>query len=183
MSKKGFDTEVSPRHASPILPDGRLLPLPIPEPKQSPDDVGVPFRDLHAFDSMSMDDVLDQLNFSGPGRLRRAHLDPDRRPGARPRADGWRPLFGTDNTSGSASHLRNEQISTGDVFLFHGRFRQTRWVRGRLSYVNAFLPLQIMFGYLEDSRPAMDSDQRKRRTAAARLGTFASARRKPQAAG
>src|SRR4051812_1838264 len=102
LSKKGFDSEVSPRHPSPILPDGEILPLPIPEPKQSPGDVGVPFDEIRATDDLSIGDVLDQLGYCGVGRQRRAHLDPDLCESAVVRAPGWRPLFGTDSTSGSA---------------------------------------------------------------------------------
>lgn len=150
FSKKGFDTEVSPRHASLILPDGRLLSLPIPEPKGSPDGVGIPYEQIHAFDDLSVGDVLDQLGYDSPQRARGAHLDPDLSAGAVVRPPGWRPLFGTDSTSRSASHLAKQGVGEGDLFLFHGRFRETGFARdGRLRYLRGAPVRQLVFGYLQ----------------------------------
>jgi hypothetical protein len=73
------------------------------------------------------------------------HLDPDLRPG---RAPGWVPAFG--QAGAAQTHLANQGVGVGDLFLFFGRFRQTEQATdGRLRYVRGAPVQHIIFGYLQ----------------------------------
>jgi len=52
-----------------------------------------------------------------------AHLDPDLDAASRRREPGWRPLLGQHGAA--QSHLCNESVGPGDLFLFFGLFRRT----------------------------------------------------------
>ena len=140
LSRKGFDSQYGGM-ASPILPDGTLVPLPIPSSHDSYtlDDLYVPGIDISSL-------VFD-LSRGRHSRRTTVHLDPDltRKPGHwRP---GWRPALG--QTGIAQSHLRNEGIDVGDLFFFFGWFREVERRDGRWRYrVNA--PDQhVLFGWLE----------------------------------
>src|SRR5947209_602976 len=99
LSRKGFDSG-SGGGPSPILPDGRMVSLPIPD-KTAP----FTYTDLSYASGMSMGDLIRDL---APARVKPshfAHLDPDIDPGAVPRRTGWRPVFGQSGPS--QTHLAN----------------------------------------------------------------------------
>lgn len=140
LSRKGFDSQYG-RIASPILPDGRLVPLPIPSD-----------HDSHTMQDVYQPDIdLAKLltDLSG-GRLTirsTVHLDPwlDREPAAQ--ANGWRPALG--QTGAAQGHLARQGFGAGDVFLFFGWFREVEQVAGRWRYVRAAPDLHVLFGWLE----------------------------------
>jgi Nucleotide modification associated domain 3 len=144
LSRKGFDSSAG-GIPSPILPDGRLLSLPIPHRAAGPPT----YAEIDAF-GRSAAAVLRDLCPSRRWTNCPAHLDPDLRADAVPRGAGWRPLFG--QTGAAQGHLRRHGIGTGDLFLFFGWFRQTRWERGRLAYVPKAPDLHVIFGWLEVGR-------------------------------
>jgi hypothetical protein len=78
------------------------------------------------------------------------HLDPDLQEQARPRAPGWRPLFG--QVDSAQAHLENQGVSIGDVFLFFGWFRSTVGMDGRLTFDRAAPDLHVIFGWLQVDR-------------------------------
>ncbi len=96
LSRKGFDT-TSGGCPSPILPDGTLLSLPIP------DEEDIKYSDLQ-YNGFSYDRILTGLN---PGAVYSGcHLDPDIREGVRiVPVDNWRPAFG--QTGSALGILRN----------------------------------------------------------------------------
>jgi len=114
LSRKGFDS-ASGGCPSPILPDGSLLPLPIPDKTSK-----IRYRDL-ARNDINLGDVVVRLT---RGRVRGdygAHLDPDLCWSVLPREPGWRPVFG--QRGAAQGHLRNMGVGPGDLFLFFGLFR------------------------------------------------------------
>ncbi len=114
LSRKGFDSG-SGGCPSPILPDGSLVSLPIPDARS-----GIRFGDvLHNGEPLSkLTAKLTREKYTADSG---AHLDPDLSEAALPRQAGWRPLFGQ---SGAAQgHLRNQGVREGDLFLFFGLFR------------------------------------------------------------
>ncbi len=138
LSRKGFDSQYG-RIPSPILPDGTLLSLPIPTSES-----GCRFADLR-HGELCYSRLIVELG----GDLRVAdgccHLDPDLRPG---RAAGWVPALG--RTGAAQTHLGNQGVGVGDLFLFFGRFRQTEYAPdGRLRYVRTAPSQHIVFGYLQ----------------------------------
>lgn len=139
LSRKGFDG-ASGGYPSPIMPDGTLLSLPIPDAS-----------DLNRLSELTFNgqSYLDIIQSIAPkykmGDL--CHLDPDLRAELRPRAEGWRPALGQ---MGSAySHLRNKGVEKGDLFLFLGKFQETEIVNDNLRYKKGSRPQHILFGYLQ----------------------------------
>ncbi|MNO51680.1 hypothetical protein D3C76_420790 [compost metagenome] len=140
LSRKGFDSSAG-GCPSPILPDGRLLSLPIPDPASR-----IAYRDIR-FDGVEVGELVAQLTRDPEHPGHPAHLDPDLRPDALPRLPGWRLLLGQ---SGSAQgHLRNELVRPGDVFLFFGLFRPVENTPHGWRFQAAAAPRQIIWGWLQ----------------------------------
>jgi len=140
LSRKGFDASAGGT-ASPILPNGALRSLPIPDPL-SP----LRYADVGA-GSDSLGRTVEELT---RGRVRArafAHLDPDLDPHALRRARGWRPILG--QTGAAQSHLARHGVGPGDVFLFFGWFRRCVREHGRLRYARRAPDLHALFGWLE----------------------------------
>jgi Nucleotide modification associated domain 3 len=142
LSRKGFDSSVG-GSASPILPDGRMLSLPIPTTV----DV-LAYADIRAPDGETFADVIGQLlGKHCPALSKQAHLDPDLLAGARPRVPGWRAALG--QIGAAAGHLKNQQIGPGDLFPFYGWFRPTERVSGDARFCTENSGFHAIFGYLE----------------------------------
>jgi hypothetical protein len=140
LSRKGFDSSFG-GVASPILPGGILLSLPIPS-RESP----ISYGDLH-IDGYSIGAIVEDLT---RGRIRSehsAHLDPDLRASMYSRLPGWRPLFG--QAGAAQSHLEHMGVGPGDLFLFFGWFRQTKRVAGDYRFVRGAPSLDVIWGWLQ----------------------------------
>lgn len=87
LSRKGFDSQYG-RQASPILPDGTLLSLPIP----SEDDLtyGDIFWNGHSY--LDIIRRLKPRTFINENNY--CHLDPDLREESIHRENGWLPAYG-----------------------------------------------------------------------------------------
>ena len=138
LSKKGFDTE-SGRGPSPILRDGRMVPLPIPEPRNG---VCAATYGTIFHDGSSYVDFLLRLGYCMSAQ-QPAHLDPDLIKESRPRPQGWRGMLG--QVDQAESHLMNQGIGVGSLFLFWGWFEQED-IAGAFHRSDGF---SALFGYLE----------------------------------
>lgn len=143
LSRKGFDSQYGGQ-PSPILPDGTLLSLPIPQAEDT-----VKFTELF-YGQKSYYEIIKELNAKNIqiNTATKAHLDPDIRHSChRQRKENWKPIFGQ---SGAAQgHLRNQNVSENDIFLFFGWFRQTELINGKLRYKTGSPDLHIIYGYLQ----------------------------------
>jgi hypothetical protein len=142
LSRKGFDSA----HGgcpSPIL-DDRLCSLPIPDP-------GAPttYAEISPFNGSSVAQIVEDLTHRRVRGGDGAHLDPDLRREAIARAAGWRPIFG--QAAAAQSHLANQKIGPGDLFLFFGCFRQAKQVGGRFRFVRDEPKIHVIFGWLQVS--------------------------------
>lgn len=157
LSRKGFDSS-NGGCPSPILPDGTLLSLPIP--------------DKHATGSLTYDDL--QINGTTYSKIIHdlnprqtiplCHLDPDIRQDVRiqPIAQ-WQPAFG--QCKASQSLLKNAGVDVGDIFLFFGWFRQTVLKNGNYQFMprspeNFYQgsDLHIVYGYMEIGQIITDAN-------------------------
>ena len=143
LSRKGFDSAAG-RRDSPVLPDGRIVSLPIPGPP------GPAYRDLRLDGGASYADLMHRLGIEAldgiPTANAYAHADPDLEYGRATRSGGWLPLFGQADQA--QSHLRNQGVGAGDIFVFFGRFSCTHATADqRLRYVGS--PFHLIWGYLE----------------------------------
>ncbi|HET6602751.1 MAG TPA: hypothetical protein VFG21_00830 [Xanthomonadaceae bacterium] len=140
LSRKGFDAGYGGM-PSPILPDGRLLPLPIPSAHDS-----FRLRDVHA-PGVDLRGLLRDLGRGRHVPATRVHLDPDldRKPSLR--LPGWRPSLG--QTGAAQAHLAGQGVGPGAVFLFFGWFREVARQDGRWRWARGAPHLHVLFGWLE----------------------------------
>ena len=151
LSRKGFDAEAG-GFASPILPDGRMISLPIPEESSE-----VKYSELSVDGQTNYYSLMESLY---KGKIKRGnqwtalskdtgcHLDPDINRHITKRAANWRGVFG--QVGQSAVHLQNQGVQQGDIFLFIGWFKQTIWCNDRLIYkVDEKDGRHVLFGYLQ----------------------------------
>jgi len=141
LSRKGFDSGYG-KVPSPILPDGRMISLPIPD-KDAPATYGSIQRD-----GIGIGDIVADLTPATkkipPTHF--AHLDPDLDRQAVPRPAGWRPIFGQ---SGAAlGHLNKQGVGPGDLFLFFGWFRPAQLVAGHWRYVRGTESVHALWGWM-----------------------------------
>lgn len=141
LSRKGFDAQYGGQ-PSPILPDGTLLSLPIPENEEKQK-----FSEL-TYSGKSYLDIIHELKPNSKiTENHTCHLDPDLRKDVITRNDNWRPLFGQTNSA--QGHLSKNGVSKGDLFLFFGTFRETEYVNGKIRYIRGTEDLHLIFGYLQ----------------------------------
>lgn len=139
LSRKGFDSAAG-GCPSPILPDGRLLSLPIPDRHSA-----IRYGDIDFGDDYGA--LISQLTRGRLNRGSRAHLDPDLEASHLPRAPGWRPVLGQ---SGAAQgHLRKQQVGCGDLFLFFGLFRPVETHQRRWRFIPGAPPRHIIWGWMQ----------------------------------
>jgi len=140
ISRKGFDTSAG-GIPSPILPDGRMVSLPIPD-KQS--------RIRYADININGESIAPLVSSLTRGRIppnHGAHLDPDLSPGNFPRLSGWRPLFG--QTGAAQGHLFKNGVQAGDLFLFFGLFRRTTFSNGEYTWLKGSPLIHVIWGWLQ----------------------------------
>jgi len=146
LSRKGFDS-ASGGCASPIFPNGGLCSLPIgfaPGARKRYCDIASGVGAEHS----DMGKVVEQLTKGIVQRDAWAHLDPDLGAAAVPRLPGWRGSFGQVETA--QVHLVNQRVGVGDIFLFHGWFREVmRDPAGRWRFRPGAPDLNIIFGWLQ----------------------------------
>jgi hypothetical protein len=134
LSRKGFDSAAG-GCPSPIFSDGSMLSLPIPDKHAQ-----VAYQEIRW--QRDVGELVEGLTGGKRPRTHFAHLDPDLRPDALTREPGWRPMLGQH--ASSQSHLRNQGVGPGDLFLFWGLFRHVdetlRWRRK---------PMHVIWGWLQ----------------------------------
>ena len=140
LSRKGFDSSCGGQ-ASPILPDGTLLSMPIPSGDKQK------YSEL-LWGDLSYLDIIRQLKPKTTlNENSHCHLDPDLRDITIFREKGWKPAFG--QTGSSLTELRDNGVKEEDLFLFFGWFRQTEFYNGKLRYIPKSPDLHIIFGYMQ----------------------------------
>jgi hypothetical protein len=155
LSRKGFDSQYG-KIKSPILPDGTLLSLPIPQENDTKT-----FDELYYNDKASYIEIIKELkpNWQYPVNKKTAeipikqtaHLDPDlRKDTLKNRPDDWKAIFG--QSAAAQGHLSNQGVCIGDIFLFFGTFGETKYENGKLVYNTKSDYLDgahVIFGYLQ----------------------------------
>lgn len=153
LSRKGFDSQYG-GYPSPIMPDGSLISLPIP---QKNDDIK--YSELNYSENLSYFDLMKQLrswikiqeNKEKLTPYTSCHLDPDLDPDIFPRFSEWKPIFG--QVGGAQTHLNNKRITENDLFLFFGTFRKTEcYGDGNLRFKADASEIHLIFGYLQVGR-------------------------------
>lgn len=147
LSRKGFDS-ANGKKPSPILNDGTLLSLPIPNKGDNNS-----YADL-CYAVQKYDEILSQLNVNEEIRTGQCHLDPDIYRNVKQRGDNWKACFGQSDAA--LTHLESNKINIGDIFLFFGWYKQTDEVGGKIHYVRGAPDQHIIFGYLQVGKKVTD---------------------------
>jgi hypothetical protein len=144
FSRKGFDSSAG-GVASPIFPSGRFYSLPIPEPMPDP---SYSFQyDNIENDGYNLGRLVSDLTSNKINSKMRLHLDPDLDADIIPRDKGWRPLFG--QVAAAQTHLQNQEVDKGDIFIFYGWFRRIKFISGQYQYIRMEPDLHVIFGWLQ----------------------------------
>ena len=104
------------------------------------------YRDLH-HGNINIGQVVQDLTRRRLAPWNGAHLDPDVRPDAVPRYDGWRGLIGQAGTA--ETHLENQGVGAGDVFLFFGLYRPVQETQEGWRFVKGKPQQHILWGWLQ----------------------------------
>ena len=139
FSRKGFDSEAG-CVPSPIFRDNRLCYLPIPSHE------ALTYSQL-SWEGRNLGEIVENVTDQRIPATHGVHLDPDIDPQAIRRKPGWRGLFG--QTGAPQTHLNNQGVTRGDVFLFFGWFRQAETIKRRIRYVKDAPDLHVLFGWLQ----------------------------------
>jgi hypothetical protein len=128
LSRKGFDTE-NGGIASPIMPDEKLLSLPIPVTKKQAErgEKGISYEEL-MFGQQNLSTIIDELSNGKFDADQQAHLDPDldkERLANREDEENWKPVFGQQ---GAAQGYLEKRLAGNkeDIFLFLVGFNEQR---------------------------------------------------------
>jgi hypothetical protein len=151
LSRKGFDSKYG-GIPSPILPDGTLLSLPVisdEEDKVCYEDLTCEIKNYEGktYERKTYAKIIDELKNGKSFEYVNCHLDPDIREDIKERSANWKPAFG--QSSRAVKHLNNQNVKEGDLFLFFGWFKQTKYddKSGNLSYVGG--DLHVIWSYLQ----------------------------------
>ena len=139
FSRKGFDSAAG-GIPSPIFADDTFCSLPIPS-EQEPK-----FKDIR-FRGTSLGSLVEKLTQDPHLAESGVHLDPDLNRKARPRKAGWLPCFG--QVGAAQTHLTNQHVGKGDIFLFFGWFRRVITANGQLRYHPDAQDIHCLFGWLQ----------------------------------
>lgn len=147
LSRKGFDSG-NGGIPSPIMPDGTLLSLPIPSCTGT-----VSYHDL-MYQGKTYYEIIEELSPATARKLQnsKCHVDPDLIGSYIQKPADWKPAFGQCDVS--QLHLQKYGIGMGDMFLFYGWFRQTKYDdKGRLHFVkhseDPTPDRHVIYGYME----------------------------------
>jgi hypothetical protein len=143
LSRKGFDSEFG-KQPNPILPDGTMLSLPIPDKYGNNAFYSLFCNEM----GMNYYEIIHSLK--PRTKIKKddtCHLDPDLRKDVRDRLTGWKPAFGQADTA--LHHLQNKKVGVGDLFLFFGWFKETEMNQGKLVYKRGAKDLHVIYGYMQ----------------------------------
>lgn len=140
LSRKAFDSGAG-GVANPILEDGSMIPLPIPDKSSS-----IKYQDI-TIAGENLGTVASELTGGKTKPDHFAHLDPDLAESAYPRKPGWLPLFGQADAAQTV--LTREGVGAGDLFLFFGWFRRVTRSSGRLTFAKGAPNMHVIWGWLQ----------------------------------
>lgn len=146
FSRKGFDKR-NGGVASPIFPDDRICSLPIPI--SDPAGWDPRYREIKFAETnlgMLVTDLTGRRAKRYTGNSH-GHIDPDLRTEALVRRKGWLPAYGPGDRA--QTHLANNGVGVGDVFLFFGWFRRVEEVGGHWRFIRGEPDIHLLWGWLQ----------------------------------
>jgi len=146
LSRKGFDSKYG-GVPSPIMPDGTLLSLPIPNVGDDKK-ANIEYKNLQ-FEDTNYAQIIAALTKGKKDKFlyEKCHLTPFLRKEVLPRSEKWQQ--GYRQSEQSLSHLLNQKAEKDDLFLFFGWFRDVEKIDGKYQYVRNSKGRHIIFGFLQ----------------------------------
>ncbi len=149
LSRKGMDSEYG-GIPSPIMKDEqdnwKFYSLPIPSSENS----DIKYSELSMYDNFTVADFLKDIPLKSK-MSEFCHLDPDiRKQYLKSRSKEWNPNFG--QVKSAQSHLQNNNIGKGDIFLFFGWFQKAEYKNNKFTYIkdkNYPYGFHVIYGYLQ----------------------------------
>lgn len=141
FSRKGFDSS-SGGVPSPIFQDGKMFSLPIPDKSSQ-----ICYNELKNPYGITLDNLIGDLTKHRVKSYYKAHLDPDLNYTALEREEGWKPIFGQEKAA--LGHLRNNNVSLGDIFIFWGLYREIELVGDKYRFVRNAPQKHVIFGWMQ----------------------------------
>ncbi len=118
-----------------------MVSMPIPD-KQSP----IRYQDI-GWQEHNLGSLVAGLSAGRIPSTHLAHLDPDLSRESLQRSPGWRPIFG--QTGAAQGHLRNNNVGSGDIFLFFGLFQDVVSRSGTLVWDARSFKRHVLWGWLQ----------------------------------
>ena len=150
LSRKGFDSK-NGGYPSPILPNGKMISLPIPSDDfLGYSDLKLNYRGYKTYYDLMIDLKPNIKNGNMSIKLTRdtkCHCDPDINRSILDRKPGWRPIFGQVNSA--QTHLKNQGVKEGDLFLFFGFFKEVIEHNGKVKFKPKAREIHAIFGFLQ----------------------------------
>ncbi|BFM16911.1 hypothetical protein R50073_30940 [Maricurvus nonylphenolicus] len=140
FSRKGFDSS-SGGCPNPILPDGSLMPLPIPD-QHSP----ISYGDITDH-GINLGEMVNDLTKGKITANNGAHLDPDVTKTSLARKRGWQAVLGQHGSA--QGHLTKQGVTTGDLFLFFGLFQPVIHTDEGWRFDKQQKPRHMFWGWLQ----------------------------------
>ena len=142
LSRKGFDS-ANGGCASPILPDETMLSMPIPtNDKLTYSDISYQQKSYAQY----WQELCPRNKECSLIPEKHCHLDPDIRRGIMKNDNTYPGIFG--QVGAAQTHLENQGVAVGDIFLFFGWFRKTGQRRnGTLKFTGP--DMHVIYGYLQ----------------------------------
>jgi len=149
FSRKGFDSAAG-GFPSPIFPDGTLFSIPIPSRFDK-----LSYGDLQGeWDGTPISLILNDLSGGKIYRQKSWHVCDYSSDEQRCHHDPmWiskepMPKLALGQAGRADGHLRKQNISIGDIFLFYGWFRQVDFIDGRWSYCPTAKDVHVIWSYM-----------------------------------
>jgi len=162
FSRKGFDSSAG-GHPSPIFPDGTLFSIPIPDKKTS-----IAYNDLNfSYEKEPIQKILNDITNKKikSGKKHscdyqfnkfKCHYDP--------------MFINFENNTymvlgqegGNASHLINQDVKEGDIFLFWGWFKEVEKVNNKWYYKRNSPDIHLIWSYMEVEKRLIVKDNKEK---------------------
>lgn len=158
FSRKGFDSSYG-GFPSIILPeemDSKMISFPIPETNpKSEGKKAEEIRFLLKQRVMSLKDIFDELEISdkikmpsdsaqkGLQNINKFHFDPEIQT-----VENMRSYAAFGQSGSASSHLLNNGLQPGDVFLFFGTFKKTILENNKITYDSGMYEIHTIWGYM-----------------------------------
>ncbi|MCD4694087.1 hypothetical protein K8R62_01885 [bacterium] len=149
FSRKGFDSSAG-GYPSPII-NNKLLSLPIPDESEKKGYTDLWCDDINFYQTMQQlirNDIRLNDKKIKLDKKTKCHFDPDiDRNTLKNREKNWRPMFG--QIDGAQTHLKNQDVQIGDLFLFFGWFKFTKTTKETKRLMYCGDDKHIIWGYFE----------------------------------